>query len=83
MWEWEGLDIAATFGLLVPLVPIETGGTSRDWLVPFVPFPPPPELRDTSKDGKDELEDELDIWDGDVRRSNELWGELGNESRSQ
>lgn len=44
---------------------------------------PAPELNDTSNDGKDELDDELDIWDGDVRRSRELWGELGNESRSQ
>lgn len=55
---------------------------------PGLPFPlavttPPPELSDMSRDGNEELDDELDIREFDVRRSRELCGELGKESRSQ
>ena len=81
MCEWLGLDRPTTLGLF-PFAVMAVGGANRFcWLV-AAPLPPP-ELNDTSNDGKDELDDELDIWDGDVRRSRELWGELGNESRSQ
>lgn len=60
------------------------GVVSFELVEETVMLPPPPELRDISNDGRDELEDELDNREGEARRrSRELCGELGSESKSQ
>ena len=59
--------------LLFPLaVTLELCDVIFEFVDDAVTFPPPPELRDMSSDGNDELEDELDICEGEVRLSNEL-----------